>query len=342
MEERHFWVGTYTGAMGGGQGVYRLRRGPDGALERPEPAAVTTSPSYLAVHPGGGVLYAVNERAEGAVVAYAVDGGRGLREIGVRPVPAGPCHLTVTPGGGLLLAASYDAGAVSAVRLGPDGAFTGDPSVYQGHGRGPRADRQEGPHAHATAVAPDGTVLAADLGADVVRAYRIAADGGALEPVSEIRLPAGCGPRHLVVHPGGPVHVLTELAGTVITLRPGSGHADLRITAEAPATAGPVPAGSQSAAIKLGADGRHLYTSMRGADVVTTHRILPGGAGTEPVDDVPSGGEWPRDLHVDGEWLHVANQYSGLVAAFRIGADGVPVPAGPPVEVPSPACIVPA
>ncbi len=61
---------------------------------------------------------------------------------------------------------------------------------------------------------------------------------------------------------------------------------------------------------------------------MTAHRVLDGGAALKPVADVPAGGHWPRDLHVDGEWMHVANERSDTITTFRIGADGVPGAAG--------------
>ncbi|QKW36115.1 lactonase family protein [Actinomadura sp. NAK00032] len=339
MSERAFWVGTYTGEAGAGAGIYRVVRRADGTLEAPELAAEAVNPSYLAAHPGKGVLYAVREEDAGGVAAYAVDGGR-LREIGRRPAGALPCHLSVTPDGGHLVAADYGSGTVRAYPLAGDGGFAGDAAVAAGHGTGPRADRQEGPHAHMSAHAPDGTVLTTDLGADLVRSFRI--EGGALRLTGETPLPAGYGPRHLAVHPSGHVHVLAELAAAVLVLRPLDGYARLEVAAESPATAGPAGGTAQGAAIRLGGGGRFVYTSMRGTDVVTAHRVLDGGAALAPVADVPTGGHWPRDLHVDGEWMHVANERGGTIATFRIGGDGVPVPAGPLLDVPSPVCVVPA
>ncbi|TDD88657.1 lactonase family protein [Actinomadura darangshiensis] len=339
MSERAFWVGTYTGPAGGGAGIYRVTRRADGSLDAPVLAAEAVCPSYLAVHPSANVLYAVREEDEGGVTSYAVTGSR-LREIGTRAAGALPCHLSVTPGGGHLLVADYGSGTVRAVPLGPDGGFAGGPAVAEGHGSGPRADRQEGPHAHATAHAPDGTVLSTDLGADLVRSFRI--EDGVLRLAGETPLPAGYGPRHLVVHPGGYVHVITELAAAVLVLRPAGGYARLEIAGESPATADAAGDRAQGAAIKLGTGGRYVYTSMRGTDVVTAHRVLDGGAALKPVADVPSGGHWPRDLHVDGEWMHVADERSDTIATFRIGPDGVPVPAGTPLRIPSPVCVVPA
>ncbi|MFD0691054.1 lactonase family protein [Actinomadura fibrosa] len=340
MSERVFWVGTYTGDAGAGEGVYRVRRRSDGALEALGLAAEAVSPSYLATHPVTDVVYAVREEERGAVLAYAAVDGR-LREIGRRNAGSLPCHVSVTPDGGHLLVADYGSGTVRAVRLGADGGFEGEPAVADGHGSGPRIDRQEGPHAHATAHAPGGFVLSTDLGADLVRSFRIGEDG-ALRLAGETPLPAGCGPRHLAVHPSGHVYVLTELAGTVIVLRPKDDHGALEQVAESPATAEPAGGEALCGAIKLGEGARFAYTSTRGADVVTAHRVLDGGAGLAPVADVPSGGHWPRDLHVDGPWMHVANERSGAVATFRIGADGVPAPVGTPLEVPSPVCVVPA
>jgi 6-phosphogluconolactonase len=340
-----YWVGTYTGGAGDGRGIYRMRQGADGPLREPELVAEVENPSYLAVHPHRPVLYAVSERDSGAVLAYDVVDGQRLAPTGTVALPPVPCHVAVGADGPAdhVLAASYGAGTVGALRLTAEGRLHGVPSIVPGHGSGPRADRQEAPHAHAVALAPDGTVLSTDLGADLVRASRIDPATGALTPVADVALPAGCGPRHLVVHPGGAVYVLTELASTVVVLTPGAGYADLTVTAESPATVAPVGDDALSAAIELGADGRVVYTSTRGADVVTTHEVGADGTALRPVADTPSGGHWPRDFCVDGPWMHVANERSGVIATFRLDPrTGVPEPVGPPAPVPSPVCVVPA
>jgi 6-phosphogluconolactonase (cycloisomerase 2 family) len=326
-----FWIGTYTGAAGNGRGIYRADRSPDGTLAPPVLAAEADNPSYLAAR--GSALYAVREQDPGAVLAFAVDGDR-LRPTGSATVAAAPCHLAA--GDGVVVAASYGTGEVSAHPLTGDGRLDGSASTVPGHGSGPRADRQEGPHAHAVAFAPDGTVLSTDLGADLLRAHRV--EGGVLRPVADVPLPAGCGPRHLVVHPDGTVLVLTELAPTIVALTPGADYADLRIRAETPATAAATDDGSSGAAIRLGAGGRVVYTSTRGADVITTHEVRDGTL--RPVADTPCGGTWPRDFCVDGTWLHVANERSDAVATFRLDpATGVPEQVGSR-PVPSPVCIV--
>lgn len=344
MDDREFWIGSYTGDRGAGRGIYRARQRADGCWSAPALAAEAESPSYLALHPHLDVLYAVSEReSDAAVVAYDVLDDRQLRRTGTARVPAGPCHLAVHPSGRSLLSASYAAGTVNAIALDPGGRFTGAAGVVPGHGSGPRTDRQEGPHAHAVAIAPDGTVLSTDLGADLVRAHRLDPGTGALDPVADVQLPAGCGPRHLVVHDSGHVFVLTELARTVLVLRPGDGYTDLRVVGGSPATAGPVDDASLCAAIELSDDGRFVYTSTRGADLVTTHEVRAGGGEVRALTDLPSGGRWPRDLCVAGDRLHVAHERSHTIYSFRLDPrTGLPAPIGAVAEVPAPVCIIPA
>ena len=75
-----FYVGTYT-KPGGSQGIYRMTIDSEtGKLSEPQLAAESKSPSFLALHPSGKYLYAVNEAGGGSVSAFAVKGtGRSRR-----------------------------------------------------------------------------------------------------------------------------------------------------------------------------------------------------------------------------------------------------------------------
>ncbi|MQY09057.1 lactonase family protein [Actinomadura macrotermitis] len=328
MSERMLWLGDYTGEQGTGRGVYRIRLRDDGTPEAPELAVEAPDPSYLALHPRGDVLYAVGELTDGLIMAFSVTDG--MRLLGSRPVPADPCHLAVSPDGRRLLVASYTAGTVALQRLDAAGAFDGDPAIFAGSGSGPVTDRQEGPHAHHVLWAPDGTVLSTDLGADLIRAFR--AEDGGLRPAGETRLPAGYGPRHMALHPSGHLYLVAELAPRVLAFAPGASYAELKPLGEWSRPEG------LGAAIKLGADAAHLYVSTRGADTISTYRVVEGGAALEPLGEVPCGGHWPRDLHVAGDRLYVANERSGTVTAFRL--DPRPVPLGEPLPAPTPVCLI--
>ena len=56
------YLGTYTGEKSTSKGIYVSRLDLEtGKATMPELAAETPNPSFLAVHPGGGFLYAANE-----------------------------------------------------------------------------------------------------------------------------------------------------------------------------------------------------------------------------------------------------------------------------------------
>ena len=94
----------------------------------------------------------------------------------------------------------------------------------------------------------------------------------------------------------------------------------------------------RAAALGLSADGRHLYAGVRGANRVAIIALDADGA--RPLGWVPSGGDWPRHLVVDGELLHVSNQLSSSVATFSIADDGSLELLGT-TPVPSPTHLVP-
>src|SRR5450756_3172872 len=72
------WIGTYpaagTGTPAGlGEGIWRVDLDvASGRWGIAELVAVTPAPSFVAVHPSGGVLYAVGELTQGTVTAFAV------------------------------------------------------------------------------------------------------------------------------------------------------------------------------------------------------------------------------------------------------------------------------
>ena len=76
---RLVWIGTYTGPQS--QGIYAFRFDDEtGTLSPLGLAAETPSPSFLALHPNGKVLYAVNETHDGPgnsgmVTAFAIESG---------------------------------------------------------------------------------------------------------------------------------------------------------------------------------------------------------------------------------------------------------------------------
>jgi len=125
---------------------------------------------------------------------------------------AAPCHLALSPDGRWLVTANYTSGSVSVHPVHGDGSLGArtDLVEHRGH-HGPQADRQDGPHAHQV-VFVDGGLLVCDLGLDAVVGYHL--DDGRLTEVARSAMPAGSGPRHLVLD-GVTAYVLGELSSTV-------------------------------------------------------------------------------------------------------------------------------
>ena len=59
------------------------------------------------------------------------------------------------------------------------------------------------------------------------------------------------------------------------------------------------------------------------------------------LDEVSSGGSWPRHFAIDGGVLFAANQKGNSVVSFRFDAEGLPRPTGDVVELDSPTCVLP-
>jgi 6-phosphogluconolactonase len=315
---------------GTASGISWGRSHPDGRFEVVGLAAGIASPSWITID--GDRVFAALE-GSGSVAAFTLSGStlspRGVASSGGTL----PCNLAVAPSGDGLLIANYKTGevAVHTIGSGAGDLLAGDPrQVLRGSGSGPLPS-QTGPHAHSVLVT-DGRVLSADLGAD--RVYVHEWRDGSLLRIDELPLAPGSGPRDLLALPDGRVAVLTEPGCELVLLEPmGATYEIVQVLALPGAT----PVVDTAAALALSVDGRHLYAGIRGADRIAIIALDADAA--YAVGWVACGGETPRHLVVDGDFVHVCNQQSSTVTSFAIGEDGMLTPVGDPVPVPSPSCL---
>ncbi len=348
------YVGTYTDSES--RGIYRFGVDPvSGEATTPALAAASESPSFLALHPGGRFLYAVNEtddfggESTGAVSAFAIDPASGdLRLLNQKPsMGAHPCHLLLDAAGRHVLVANYSGGNVSVLPLTADGRLEA-PSAVQAHeGSGPDSRRQERPHAHGLALALDERfLLVADLGADRVFVHRFDPAAGTLEPSAPPSAAAepGSGPRHVVFHPSGNhAYAINELLSTVTVF----GYEAASGILEPVQTITTLPVEfegrNSTAEIAVSPDGRFLYGSNRGHDSLAVFTIDEDSGRLAAAGHVSTGGRSPRHFAMDatGRLLLAANQGSDTITVFRIDPDtGLPAPVGEPVRVPKPVCLL--
>ena len=348
------YVGTYTDGKRS-EGIHLVRMDSrSGELRLVRSFDAGANPSFLATHPDGRVLYAVNEteehngRPSGAVSAFAIARDSGaLTRLNEQASQGGaPCYVSTDRRGRAVLVANYVGGNVALFPIQADGSLGAATQIVQHTGNGPNTDRQKGPHAHYIAVDPSNRfALVADLGIDRVRVYRLDLDAALLRHVegADAVMRPGAGPRHLAFHPRLPlVFVANELDSTVTTLG-----LDRESGALSPqGTQSTLPTGwsgtNYPADIHVAPAGRTLYVSNRGHNSVAVFSVAePTGALTlEQI--VSTEGDWPRNFSLDptGRWLLVANQRSGSIVVFaRDEQSGRLTPTPQRLAVASPVCL---
>ncbi len=353
------WIGTYTSLNGistGSHGIYAFQWDPaQGMMSAIHPVAQTTNPSFLALHPSGRFLYAVNEDASPAgtdhISAFAIAEGKPeerLRPLGtVSSQGLAPCHLTIDSRGKWLFVANYLSGTIAVYPILPDGRLAMARQVIRQQGAGPFPDRQKSAHAHEVVLSPDERfLLSVDLGADRIFVYGFETGTGALTPAphSEVALPPGFGPRHVVFSKDSRnLYVITELTPAIVTYRWNVEHGSLtqlRVTSTLPAAD---PDEHSGAEIVLHPDGKLLYASNRGhSNTIAIFRLDAQGLPV-PAGHVSSSGQLPRFFGIDpsGKYLIAANQGSGNLLNFRIDpSSGALTREGAGVSVPAPVSFV--
>jgi 6-phosphogluconolactonase len=346
------YIGTYMDR--GSRGIYVSEfDSVKGSLTAPVLAAETSQPSFLAVSSDHKFLYAVNElnhfngEPAGAISAFSMDPSTGkltlLNQVSSRD--PGPAYIALDGAGHFVLVANYDGGSVAVFRLLPDGQI-GELSAFVRHkGSSANRERQEGPHAHAIAMAPDNRfAVVADLGLDELLVYPFDGSTGKLGTPRIIKTDPGAGPRHLVFSSNGKfVYVINELKSAITVYSYAS-----RNGAMSPIqTVSTLPSGftgsNAAAEVLLHPAGKFLYTSNRGDESSISVFAVDSRKGMLTfIEDVPSGGKTPRSFGIDpsGEWLLAANQDSNTIVTFRINREsGRLTGTGHSAEVKSPAMV---
>lgn len=348
------YVGTYTD--GTSKGVYAYRF--DNKTGKATPLglmAASESPSFLAVHPSGKYLYAVNEldnyqggRA-GAITAWSIDKATGKLTLlnQVSSIGPWPCHLIVDAGGKMLMVANYAGGSFASFPIGADGKLGESASFFQETGSGPDKSRQTAPHAHSVNLTKNNKfMLGADLGTDKIDIFKLDPATGKMtenNPASAMVKP-GSGPRHLVIAPDQKhVYVLSEMASSVTTFEFDANTAAMKDIGVVSALPADFKGQSTAAEIQISADGKHLYTSNRGHDSIAVFSIDPKTALPTLVQNMSTGGVMPRGFVLDpsGRFLIAGNQKTNTIAIFRVdAASGKLTPNGEKIDLGAPVSFV--
>ncbi len=301
------------------------------------------NPSFLITDRKRSIIYAVRELQDerAGLTAHRVrrnKKGKVSFELlsDINLTGSGPCHLSFA--GNTILAACYNSGHLHVVGRNEDGTLG---EVLQTIPLSPSTPGNE-PHAHCTAYhAERQRVYLCDLGDDKLKVFDRADDGLLTErPELALSFPKKECVRHIVLHPDGALALANgECVGRVYLID---------LSGEKPSRADSINILPErvvneawGAAIKLGSNGKMVYTSERNFSVVTVLRLDERDKKLVVRDTYPSGGESPRDLALSlkGEWLLTANTSDHSVGVFRIDPRGGLVHYHTFKKVPSPSCL---
>lgn len=332
------YLGTYTGKDS--KGIYQCEfNASDGSLSEATLAVETSSPSFVAFHPNGKFLYAVNED-KASISAFSINHDSGqLTFLNSQPSQGGaPCHLMVDPTGRNVLAANYTGGSCLSIPLKENGQLS-DRSSFQQH-KGKRK------HGHAIHVDPANRfALCCDLGLDQVVIYAFDAAKGTLTAHGAFNTPKGAGPRHFAWHPDGKhAYINGETDLTLIACEYNADKGELtqkQVLSTLPKNV--ERKGGSTAETVVHPSGKFVYVSNRDPyNSIAIFSIDQKTHKVTPVGHQGMGVKTPRNYAIDptGKYMLVANQSGGNVIVFRINQDtGELIPTDDSVNVSRAVCV---
>ena len=343
------FIGTYTNTGSKGIYVYTFDAS-TGKAQWISNTEGVVNPSYLAISPGGTLLYACTETRTvdaGGISAFSFDREKGTLSF-LNKQPSGgdnPAYVSVHKSGKWVIAGNYSGGNLSAFPVNQDGSLQPFSQLIQHTGTGINKQRQEKPHVHATVFSPKGDYLfVPDLGIDKVMIYKFSPSlPQPLRSASTafVNTNPGSGPRHFVFHPNKKgAYLMEEMAGAVSVYSYKKGKLDLlqRILAHPDTATGDFG----SADIHVSPDGKFLYASNRGKENNIAIFSIDRKGQLSVVSYQSTMGIQPRNFVIDpsGKYLLAANQKTGNIVIFKRNmATGLLHPTGEQINIPQPVCL---
>lgn len=231
------------------------------------------------------------------------------------------CFVYAHKNGKNCFVANYANGSVSSFKVDSEGRLSPPVSTIRHQGSSVHEQRQKRPHAHSIYTSPDGVfVYAADLGIDQVICYQLDQTSAELKQVSEAKVPAGSGPRHMTFNQDGSIlYVLNELSLNISSFSRNAEDGSLRIITTKPATIS-MDGRFSCSEIRISDDNKYLYVAKRDLDKEGRDLIcVLDPDSLELIQEHPAGGSIPRHFNISpsGKWLVVAAQKSHQVIVHK-------------------------
>ncbi|WP_298537515.1 lactonase family protein [uncultured Algibacter sp.] len=324
-----FYLGSYTEMLGrnfggSGTGIYVVELNEQTGVLTHLSTMETVNPSYMVKSPDKSFLYAVSEVVQikhPKVKAYRINEDYSLSFVNEISVSGSlPCHIEFQNNN--VFVACYGTGNVIQYKVNDDGALVNEISNIKHSGSSINRERQEAPHAHQVVIHPNkNQIFVPDLGIDKVKAYQLKNNLLSVDYNSDIKIPEGLGPRHLVFKKDGKIgYVINELSGDVsILVRSGSSFTFKKNIKSLPDTFTGLPS---SSALRIHPSETFLYVANRTLDTITIFKIVTDDLVL--VDYTYTQGKTIREFNIspNGIWLIACLQDSNETIVYRILLNG--------------------
>jgi 6-phosphogluconolactonase len=304
-------------------------------------------------------LFAVSEvlaSKKPVIHSYTINDNYSLSLIDTKTIEGGcPCHIHYfknAEGQSFTASACYETGNLVIHNFNVEA--TADLNIHEPlniyhKGSSQHPTRQTQAHTHCACFdIQSNKLLVCDLGLDQVKVYSVQTnqrvDNNKTENKIEfdaveeqvISLPVGSGPRHICFDENYAYgFIINELRGSITIIKHRAEKKEYEIKGtydtkgqlsdslkESVNTSASIDTDLGGAAIRISADGRFLYTSMRSDNTIRLFEFDPIKESLSFIASYPTEGLTPRDFTIDatGKWLLAAHQDSDTIAIFNVNS----------------------
>jgi len=282
-------------------------------------------------------LFAVSEilaSKKPVIHTYIINDNYALSLIDTKTIEGGcPCHIHYfknTDGESYTATACYETGNLVIHNINVEATANlniHDPLNIYHKGSSQHPTRQTQAHAHCACFdTVSNKLLVCDLGLDQVKVYNLEINNDSYNAIEQqiIILPAGSGPRHIYFDENYAYgFIINELTGSVTIIKHSSEKKEYEIKGsfdETETKSVNIDTDLGGAAIRVSADGKFIYTSMRSDNTIRLFAFDPIAESLGFIASCPTQGSTPRDFTLDatGKWLLVAHQDSDTISIFNV------------------------
>ncbi|WP_125713733.1 lactonase family protein [Companilactobacillus kedongensis] len=304
-----------SGYTNRGKGIYQAELDTDSkTLSEPTPLINLDGPTYVDVTNDLKLITMVKKDGRGGIAVYDINSDPKLLGEDISE-KASPSYVKFDASRNLIFSSYFHLSKVKIDHLSTDGEIE-HYSTLTFEGSGPRPEQDQS-KPHFSALTPDGKLIICDYGADRIYIYSLD-DPKNPQLLNEYIVPSGYAPRHLVFHPTESyLYVACELSSKVLVLE--YSPEDSRLTLVDEVDAAKDEQKNTTAAIRISNDGKFLYTSTRGANVITVFTVDPDGSRLKKIDTIKTKGKGPRDFDLDPSqnFVIAANQDSDNLTLYK-------------------------